>query len=202
MLIGEFGKDQLVRDLRTDDFRRFRTKLAERFNMGSLKNHVNRVCIVFNFAHENNLIDKPVTYGQEFDRPSAKALRKERQEADAKLFTREELRQLLGCSPYAPVADASTLAMVLLGLNCGFGNTDVASLPQSALDTKNGWVTFHRPKTAIERRCPLWPETQASTTSSCCRKSAATRRWPGGATNALRTPNSSFFGDGLDDALA
>jgi len=42
---------------------------------------------------------------------------------------------------------------------CGFGNGDCGSLPQSALDLKSGWIDFPRPKTAIERRCPLWPET-------------------------------------------
>jgi integrase len=29
----------------------------------------------------------------------------------------------------------------------------------SALDLDGGWVTYHRPKTGIARRCPLWPET-------------------------------------------
>jgi len=51
---------------------------------------------------------------------------------------------------------------VLLGINCAFGATDVSSLPESALDLAGSWVTFPRPKTAIERRCPLWPETIAT----------------------------------------
>src|SRR5690606_130523 len=49
--------------------------------------------------------------------------------------------------------------MILLGINCGFGNADCGMLPSSVLDLKNGWVSFPRPKTAIERPCPLWPET-------------------------------------------
>jgi integrase len=52
--------------------------------------------------------------------------------------------------------------MVLLGVNAGFGNHDVASLPLSALDLDGGWVDFPRPKTGIARRCPLWPETVAA----------------------------------------
>ena len=52
--------------------------------------------------------------------------------------------------------------MTLLAANCGFGNTDVASLPLKALDLKGGWVSYPRPKTAIQRRCPLWPETVAA----------------------------------------
>jgi hypothetical protein len=27
-----------------------------------------------------------------------------------------------------------------------------------AIDLKRGWVNYHRPKTGIDRRCPLWPE--------------------------------------------
>jgi integrase len=57
--------------------------------------------------------------------------------------------------------DAGELAkaMILLGINCGFGNADCGKLPLSAIDFKAGWVNFPRPKTAVERRCPLWPET-------------------------------------------
>jgi integrase len=50
-------------------------------------------------------------------------------------------------------------AMILLGVNCGFGNNDCATLPIAALDLDGGWIVFPRPKTGIERRCPLWPET-------------------------------------------
>jgi hypothetical protein len=43
-------------------------------------------------------------------------------------------------------------SMVLLGINCGFGQTDVANLPRASLDLDTGWVDFPRPKTGIERR--------------------------------------------------
>ena len=47
----------------------------------------------------------------------------------------------------------------MLGINCGFGNNDCGTLPRSAIDTSRGWINYPRPKTAVERRCPLWPET-------------------------------------------
>lgn len=50
-------------------------------------------------------------------------------------------------------------AMILLGINAGFGNHDVATLPVSALALDTGWMHYARPKTGINRRCPLWPET-------------------------------------------
>ena len=49
--------------------------------------------------------------------------------------------------------------MILLGVNCGHGQTNCAVLPQSAVDFDGGWVEFPRPKTGVERRCPLWTET-------------------------------------------
>jgi integrase len=52
--------------------------------------------------------------------------------------------------------------MILLGINCGFGNSDCANLPLSALDLDAGWLDYPRPKTGINRRCPLWPETVAA----------------------------------------
>lgn len=50
-------------------------------------------------------------------------------------------------------------AMCLLGLNCGFGNSDIANLPKKAIDFDNGWGDFPREKTATPRRIPLWVET-------------------------------------------
>jgi integrase len=49
--------------------------------------------------------------------------------------------------------------MILLGLNCGFGNADVATLPFKALNLQAGWIEYERPKTGIDRKCPLWPKT-------------------------------------------
>jgi integrase len=49
--------------------------------------------------------------------------------------------------------------MVMLGLNAGFGNSDVANLPRRSLDLASAWLRFPRPKTGIQRRVPLWPET-------------------------------------------
>jgi len=50
-------------------------------------------------------------------------------------------------------------AMVLLGLNCGLGNTDCSELTINAINLQRGWLTFPRPKTMVMRECPLWPET-------------------------------------------
>jgi integrase len=153
ILIDHFGRERLVSDLRPEDFRKLRAKLAARFGKVSLKNEINRCHVVFNYAHDSELIDKSVRFGKCFDRPSAEVLRRERNAAGPKLFEREEVLRILDA------VDVQMKAMVLLGVNCGFGNTDVASLPQAALNLETGWVNFPRPKTGIQRRVPLWPET-------------------------------------------
>ncbi len=52
--------------------------------------------------------------------------------------------------------------MILLGINCGFGNSDVGTLPLSAVDLERRWINYARPKTGINRHCPLWPKTVAA----------------------------------------
>ena len=50
-------------------------------------------------------------------------------------------------------------AMILLGINAALGNTDIGRLKKSHIDFNSNFLDFPRPKTGIERRCPLWPET-------------------------------------------
>ena len=53
-------------------------------------------------------------------------------------------------------------AMILLGINCGFGPADCGTLPASAVELNTGWINYPRPKTGVPRRIPLWPETVAA----------------------------------------
>ena len=70
-------------------------------------------------------------------------------------------------------ADAQMRAMIFLGLNCGYGNADVAGLEFRHLDLDRGWANYPRPKTGVPRRCALWPETVAAV-----RETIAARRKP------------------------
>lgn len=174
-----FGRGRRVDDLRPDDFEKFRSFLAKAKNGGTcgpvtLKSKINRARVVFKFASDRQLIDRPVAYGGAFDRPSSKSLREARNKAGERIFERADLLRILdvldgkpvqveeGRDPVTLPRSATMKAMVLLGLNGGFGNTDVATLPRSAVNLDTGWITFPRPKTAIQRRVPLWPETVAA----------------------------------------
>jgi integrase len=57
------------------------------------------------------------------------------------------------------VAGQPLKAMLLVGINAGFGNGDVSSVTIQSVDQATGWLTFPRSKTGIDRRVPLWPET-------------------------------------------
>jgi integrase len=98
------------------------------------------------------MVAAPYRYGT-FKKPSKKVLRRQRQQNGKRMFDADQIRRLLdGASPHLR-------AMILLGINCGFGNEDCGSLPLSAVDLRKGWIVYPRPKTGVERRCPLWRET-------------------------------------------
>ena len=147
------GKERLIADLRPDDFDSLRRQLAKSRGIVTLGNEVARARILFKYAYDAGLIEQPIRYGQSFKRPSRKALRKARQEKGPRMFQADEIRALMD------KAGVHLHAMILLGINCGFGPADCGNLPIKALDLKAGWVDYPRPKTGVARRCPLWPET-------------------------------------------
>ena len=152
----QFGRDRPVDDLVADDFARLRQSIARQWGPVRLANEIQRVRSIFKFGYESGLLDKPPRFGPSFKKPSAKVLRQNRARRGLRMFEREELLALLdACLP-------TQKAMVLLGINGGLGNHDVATLPTKALDLKKGWLVYPRPKTGIERRIPLWPETVAA----------------------------------------
>src|SRR5262249_35927760 len=153
LLVPHFGGGRLVADLDPEDFASLRRKMAKSWGPVRLGNVIQRIRTVFKYGDDTGLIDRPVRFGPGFKGPSSKTLRLERARRGAKLFTAEEVRSLLA------VAEVQMKAMVLLGINCGYGNADCGSLPVAAVDLGAGVIDFPRPKTGIARRRPLWPET-------------------------------------------
>jgi integrase len=152
--IGDtFGQNRLVVDLAADDFDRLRRLISKNWGCIRLGNEVQRVRSVFKFGYEAALIDKPVRFGPGFKKPTRKVIRLNRAKNGIRMFEAIDLRRIIDAS------SQPMKAMILLGINCGFGNSDVANLPTKALNLKSGWVDYPRPKTGIPRRCPLWPET-------------------------------------------
>jgi integrase len=138
--------------------------MAKRWGPVRLGNTIQRVRSVFKYAADSDLITRPVRFGPGFARPSAKTLRLHRAKQGPKLFTAEEIRRMIGAG------GQPLKAMILLGINAGFGMADCGRLPLSALDLDAGWVDFPRPKTGIPRRCPLWPETTQAVREALARR--------------------------------
>jgi integrase len=153
LLVSTFGKQRLVADLAPDDFATLRNKMAGRWGPVRLGNAIQRVRSVFKYAFDAGLIDRPVRFGPGFLGPSAKVLRLHRARRGLRMFEAEEIRRMLAA------AGVRLRAMILLGVNCGYGNNDCGTLPLTALDLDAGWVRYPRPKTGIDRRASLWPET-------------------------------------------
>ena len=197
-VIDAFSRHRLVTDLSADDFHRLRVNLSETLGSVGLGNEIGRVQMVFKFAFDEALIDIPIRYGQSFKKPSPNVLRKARAASGKRMFEAAEVRKIIDA------AGLPLRAMVLLGINCGFGQSDLSNLPQDALALDRGWVDYPRPKTGVERRCPLWPETVASLREALVGRPATLddsddelvfvtkygRRWV--RTNAAGTPDDAI----------
>lgn len=117
-------------------------------------NKILRCRSVFKFAFDNDLIEKPVRFGTEFVGPSQTEKRKHRATKEKKLFSADEIRRLI------ERANPMIKAAILLGINSGILASDLARMERRHIDGE--WVTFARPKTGIDRRFWLWPETSAA----------------------------------------
>jgi integrase len=155
-LVSTFGKTRLVDDLAADDFEALRDAMTKQWGPVRLGNEIQKVRTVFKYAYEAGLVEKPICYGPQFKKPSASVLRRHRAKNGERMLETNELRKLIDAAP------VQLKAMLLLGVNAGFGNHDIATLPLSSLDLGAGWVNYPRPKTGIARHCPLWPETVAA----------------------------------------
>ena len=148
---------------------------------------------LFHFAYNDDqrLIAAPVLFGQGFKPPRVARGNLDRGRGKLKMFTADQLREILA------TARRPMKAMILMGVNCGFGNFDLATLTFDALDLEEGWHTHPRPKTppptlpslagngrgdparaedssAAERPRPQ--ETSSSSPATVCPTSACRRR--------------------------
>jgi integrase len=153
LIVSAFGGGRTVSTLGPADFAALRGRMVERWGPVRLANSITRTRSVFKYGTDNGLIEKAVRYGSEFRKPDKAVLRRHRAQAGERMLEPDQLRTVIAAAPF-PLR-----AMILLGLNGGLGNFDCATLPLTALNLATGWIDYPRPKTGIERRVPLWPET-------------------------------------------
>jgi integrase len=156
MLLTGMGPRRTVADLDPQDFAALKSKLAKRNGPHRMCTVIQVIRCAFKHAYDSGTLDRPMRFGPAFKRTSKKTLRLHRARQGPKLYTAQEVRRLIDA------AGPTMRAMVLLGINCGFGNSDCGNLPLSAVDLDNATIDYPRPKTGIPRRCALWPETIAA----------------------------------------
>jgi integrase len=122
----------------------------------SLHKFITMARTLFGYAFKSDLIDVPVKYGERFDKPPKRVIRLHRAEQAAKLIEAADVWKLLDR------AEPQFRAMLLLALNCGYGQTDCSELCRSAVEVRPGWIDSPRRKSGVGRRAPLWDETIAA----------------------------------------
>ena len=86
-LVAYFGKDRLVISLRPDDFAGLRKHFAKGRGLVTLWNDVTRTRVVFQHAVKKQLIDRPIAYGDSFEKPTKVKLRIAAREGQANVPT-------------------------------------------------------------------------------------------------------------------
>lgn len=153
-IVESFGKTATLLSLGPQDFLSLRAQIAKTRGPKALSTEVQRIRTIFKYAVDTNLIDRPVKIGPGFRGASKKQMRRARNQKGRRSFTAEEIRKLLA------TARQPLRAMIWLGINAAFGPSDLDSLRVSVVDLERGWIRYPRPKTEIQRCCPLWPETR------------------------------------------
>jgi len=151
------GPARLVDDLGAEVWIAYRAKLSRKLGVHALARAITIIKGVFRFGEDVGLIDASPKFRRVFEKPSTQQKRRSRQKAEQangkKLFSPDEVRRILdAASPWLRAA-------AMLGINGGMGNTDLATLPLSALDLDKPVIDYRRPKTGIERVVPLWTKT-------------------------------------------
>ena len=155
-VVTTFGRERGVTDLRPTDFGKLRAAAAKRLGPVALHKFITLVKSLFAFGYNADLIVAPVKYGDQFDKPPKRTMRLEKARKNLRLIGAADLWKLIDG------ADVQLRAMLLLGINGGFGQKDCADLQRRSLAGRPGWIDAPRGKTGIARRVPLWPETVAA----------------------------------------
>ena len=172
LIARHLGLQAEVDQLTPDDLIGLRRKIArgqrnQPLAPVTLGNRIQCMRVCFNHAYEAGLIDSPIRFG-EFKKPGKSVVRKQRAKQSPRHLAAPVIRDLLAeldndaratSRPEIAAGKIQVKAMVLLGINCGLGNADCGQLEVRNLDLAGRWIDYPRPKTGIERRCPLWNET-------------------------------------------
>ncbi len=158
-ILDSLDKDIPLESLVSEHFELLRKDLSRGVGPKSLDGYLTCARTMFKFAATDNyLIDRPLPYSKALAGVPARELRKYRSTRPDRRLEPEHIKDLLEhCSP-------NMKAMVLLGINGGYNNSDVGQLRME--DINDGDIPdildYYRRKTYIRRVTPLWPETKTA----------------------------------------
>ncbi len=152
-MLGVLGKLAPVTGLRPADFTRLADRIKAKYGPTTASKHVTVCRMVFKWAYENEVIDTPPRFGDEFRIASKAEKRVARWVRGRQVYTADEVRRLIDA------ADVHLHAMILLGINGGYTQKEVAHLRLDEIDLEAGQIDHLRPKTKERRTVPLWKET-------------------------------------------
>lgn len=147
---AKFFRGRVWASLTPDDFTAYGKRLRSKFAATSYNRRRAVIVAMFNHADDQGWIDRVPKYGRGFRRIPAGQVRSS---AKSRLLSRGDINAILGMS------SPQLFAMVLLGLNGGFGAADCAALPWDAVNLDVAFIQYARVKNAIPRGVPLWRET-------------------------------------------
>jgi integrase len=153
---GFFERDLPASRIGPEHFQGLRAFMPKKYGPVALGIRIQIVRMIFKYGRKKGLLIKDVDYGDEFNRPSKKTLRTARNEKGNQCFTPDQIKALLAN------AEPHMKAMILLAINGGLENTDLALLTPDRIDLEGGWLNYARRKTQVFRRIPLRPETVAA----------------------------------------
>ncbi len=168
ILVEQLGANKFCRDLGPYDFDRLREHLGERMSPSTVQQMVTIMKSIFDFAWQSELLLNQVRFGILFKAPTGASIRKSQQSgAKRMLFERSEVMALIykGKLKTLPAQQRQLRAMILLGINCGFGLADCSRMVVHQLKLQSDLgphINMPRAKTYVDRFCPLWPETAAA----------------------------------------
>ena len=151
-VIQGFGRHTPCSGLTPADFTRLRQIWITKYAPSRLNKLITCTRMLFTWGFKAEYLKQPVRFGPDFKGASKRLMREVKQQGEKKLFTAAEIKTLIEHAP------PQLKAMIYLGINCGLGNTDISRIRPENLS--GGTLVLPRAKTGIERRIPLWKETQ------------------------------------------
>jgi integrase len=154
VVLTHFGPTVEIETLRHEDYAGLRKALTtgkrgQTYAPSTIKRRLTIARMIFSLGADQ--LGTPLPFKKPLQSPSKLVMRRRQRKLGPRMYAAADLRKLV------KAADPHLRAMILLGINCGFGPMDCRTLSASAIGKE--WLTHPRSKTEVDRRCPLWPET-------------------------------------------